>query len=196
MKLFLIRHGQTDWNVQGKLQGHSDIPLNAEGISQAERAAQIYERFQIQEILSSDLQRAKQTAQILANHWKIQSFEHDPRFREVHLGEAEGISRDLIKSNYGEKFYDTWASSDPKDFHVQFPQGETRREAAERFLEGLRQSASSSVLAIVSHGLVLKSVVSIFVDTVSSPFWIQNLTALECEWEKDQLKLLALHQIP
>jgi 2,3-bisphosphoglycerate-dependent phosphoglycerate mutase len=64
-KLFLIRHGQTDWNLAGKLQGHADIPLNATGKEQAQKVAQFLRKKQIslQALYSSDLQRAHQTAQ-------------------------------------------------------------------------------------------------------------------------------------
>jgi broad specificity phosphatase PhoE len=199
MKLALIRHGQTDWNVRGLLQGHSDIPLNEVGEDQARRAAEHYQFLQISKLFSSDLQRARQTAEGLGLAWGL-AVEGLPEFREVHLGQAEGMNRDDMASRFGAEFVKCWSSTNPRDFHHRFPEGESKMEAAQRFLFTIKSWETSLVnsdasVGIVSHGLILKTLVSLFQDTSRNPFWIQNLSCLECNWDGHQLQLLRLHHL-
>lgn len=87
MRLFLVRHGETEWNAQRRLQGHADAPLSARGIEQARRAARFFaDRPAPGLVLSSDLGRARHTAQLLG----YSAFATDARLREMDLGEWTG----------------------------------------------------------------------------------------------------------
>ena len=88
-RIILWRHGQTDWNLQNRFQGHSDIPLNEEGLAQARRAAPLLRNLQPNRILSSDLTRAVQTAQTLADLIEL-DISIDSRLRETNGGKWEG----------------------------------------------------------------------------------------------------------
>ena len=88
-RIILWRHGQTDWNLANRFQGHSDIPLNDEGISQARRAAPLLKNLKPNKIISSDLIRAQQTAQALSDITGI-SIVLDRGLRETHGGKWEG----------------------------------------------------------------------------------------------------------
>lgn len=88
-----MRHGETPWNAERRLQGHIDVPLNARGLSQADATARSLaragERFAA--IYSSDLQRARQTADALAQAQGLAAT-HDPRLRERHYGVLQGLT--------------------------------------------------------------------------------------------------------
>ncbi|MBS1728945.1 MAG: histidine phosphatase family protein [Armatimonadetes bacterium] len=125
MRLFLVRHGQTDWNVQKRAQGHTDIPLDATGREQAIRTGKAFLDLPIRRLLTSDLQRASQTADEIARNTKV-PVEILPELRERGFGEWEGqpfaeigirfgfeadfkgVTRNEITPPGGESFVDVW----------------------------------------------------------------------------------------
>src|SRR5690606_174542 len=101
--LGLIRHGLTDWNKAGKMQGQTDIPLNEEGKRQA-RALAVYlqqERWRWDRISSSDLQRASATARIISDVLGLGDVHLDPLLRERGFGLAEGMTVAERQAKYG-----------------------------------------------------------------------------------------------
>jgi broad specificity phosphatase PhoE len=90
--LGLLRHGQTDWNVEGRLQGTSDIPLNETGLRQAQAAAGAILAAEWDQVLTSPLQRARQTAQQIVYTHALGELKVDDRLLERAFGEAEGLS--------------------------------------------------------------------------------------------------------
>ena len=124
----IIRHGQTDWNVSKRLQGHSDIPLNEKGREQAAALAETLRDEKLDAIFSSDLKRALETARAIArlHHLPVQP---DPAFRERSYGAFEGLSREEIKTRYPES-HAAWYAADPD--HV-FPPGERPAESMRTF---------------------------------------------------------------
>jgi probable phosphoglycerate mutase len=87
---WFLRHGETDWNAQGLSQGRTDIPLNAVGLAQAERAARTLEGSGIATIVSSPLSRARVTAEVVAETLGLPVAAFDDDLREVNFGEQEG----------------------------------------------------------------------------------------------------------
>jgi len=87
----LVRHGQTQWNKEGKYTGQSDIPLNQTGIEQAEAASADILKLEPDLIFSSDLQRATQTAHLIRADQPSIPLITDERLREIHQGEWEGL---------------------------------------------------------------------------------------------------------
>lgn len=98
-KICLIRHGETDWNVVHRLQGHTDIPLNATGLAQAQATAAALGSVHFDAMYCSDLQRAAKTAQIIAAPRKQQVIA-EPRLRERHFGAFQGLTWDEAKERY------------------------------------------------------------------------------------------------
>lgn len=97
---FFLRHGQTDWNVQGRFQGHSDIPLNATGLAQAESAAAALEGCGVDLIVASPLIRARKTAEIVAHRLgKTPVF--DDELMERRFGRFEGLVVNEVKASFG-----------------------------------------------------------------------------------------------
>lgn len=89
--LLLVRHGETDWNAEGRLQGHTDRPLSDYGRRQAQQLAEELEREEIDAIYSSDLARARETAQIVGERLAL-PVELDPELREKDWGTWEGLT--------------------------------------------------------------------------------------------------------
>ena len=152
----LIRHGQTDWNIEGRYQGQSDVPLNENGRTQAQNLAQELRGQKFAAIYSSDLSRAKETAEIVAVYQNLPVLV-DTRLREINQGEWEGQLVDVIKERYAE----LWRQSMIDPATVRPPGGETVAEVASRMVEALSEMAqlypNKSVL-IASHGLALATI--------------------------------------
>ncbi len=90
-ELLLVRHGETDWNAQHRIQGSTDIPLNDEGRKQAGDAGRALSAYRWDALYSSTLSRARETARIIGAHIGIDSVATDERLIERHFGEAEGM---------------------------------------------------------------------------------------------------------
>jgi alpha-ribazole phosphatase len=156
-RLCLVRHGQTDWNLEGRYMGQSDIPLNEKGRDQAQVLSEKLRNYPFACIYTSDLRRARETAEIIAASLRLKVFS-DSRLREINQGEWEGQLVDTIKDRYA----DLWQQriSDPAS--IRPPGGETVAEVAKRVQVVLNEIANSrpgdSVL-VVSHGLALATII-------------------------------------
>ena len=124
VKIFLIRHAETQWNLCGRYCGFSDIELNIRGIQQAEDLADKFKREKISGVYASDLKRAVQTAAIVFGG----NMEKTPSLREMNFGIFEGLNYEEIMSKYGEK-YSKWQSN---IVDMVLPCGESLRFMAER----------------------------------------------------------------
>lgn len=105
MRFFFIRHGETNWNKEKRLQGKSDIPLNDTGRAQAKAAANDFSQQNIDYIISSPLLRAKETAQILNQHLSA-TIVYDDRLIERDHGIIEGMSEEDIKTRNPADLFD------------------------------------------------------------------------------------------
>ena len=159
-EFLFFRHGETDWNKAQFFQGHTDIPLNATGIAQAQSLGEKVQDWNPDFILSSDLTRAKQTAEGCLNFWKT-PIQFSDQLREMHLGKAEGLHRDEVMKLIGQDWV-RWVSPKANDEHFGFPGGETKAETRARvlkFLEGfIQQNPNYKRIAVSTHGGVLKRV--------------------------------------
>ena len=148
-RIVLWRHGQTDWNLVNRFQGHSDIPLNQTGIEQARRAAPLLFGLRPSKIISSDLIRAKQTAEELANLSKL-PIHIDPGLRETNGGKWEGRTGAENRADDYEKFVNWLDGNDEPagDF------GERRSEIALRAVTAIENALDqkTETLVVVTHG--------------------------------------------
>lgn len=155
-ELWLVRHGQTDWNLEGRYQGHADIPLNATGMEQAYILAEKLDHQPFDAIFCSDLQRAKQTAQVLAEKTGLE-VHVDARLREICQGEWEGKKLDEIKKSYNKS---PGERSDPLEARA--PGGESAMEVATRVrasIEDIVRLYPEGKILIVSHGFALATLI-------------------------------------
>lgn len=156
-ELLLIRHGETSWNAECRLQGHIDIALNEKGQQQAEALGAALAAERIDAVWSSDLQRAVETACAIAGRHAL-TVRIDPALRERCFGALEGLQPDDIERQYP----DAYAAWRGRDETFVFPSGrhvaETLAAFAARVVHGLRHIASQHAggrIAVVTHGGVL-----------------------------------------
>lgn len=157
-ELILIRHGETDWNRELRFQGQLDVPLNAIGLEQARRLAGRLAQESLQQLISSDLQRALQTAQAVAGRL-AQPLDPvlDAALREQHFGMAEGLRVPDLQQHHPQA-WDQWVRFDE---HYAFEGGECTRDFHARVLAALRalaQRHAGQKMAVVTHGGVLDMV--------------------------------------
>ncbi|HSF83538.1 MAG TPA: histidine phosphatase family protein [Anaerolineales bacterium] len=151
--LYLIRHGETDWNVEGRWQGQADVPLNGKGKEQAAQIAQELAQVGLQAIYSSDLVRARETAKALAMVSGLSPL-YDPRLREIDQGEWQGLLVTEIQARYGEAFQRRLESP----LSVAPPGGETVEQVRTRVvsaIEDILVRYPIERVAVVSHGFAL-----------------------------------------
>ncbi|KAI6045575.1 phosphoglycerate mutase-like protein [Pisolithus marmoratus] len=96
-RLYIVRHGETDWNRTRRTQGQTDVPLNETGIAQAALVAQALKEVPFVKAYTSDLQRASKTAEVILRYHPSVTLEKDGALREVYMGELEGEFRDSVK---------------------------------------------------------------------------------------------------
>lgn len=151
--LWLVRHGQTDWNLEGRYQGQADTPLNPTGLEEAGRAAQQLTNRPFQKVYSSDLQRAKRTAEMIAQVKNMPVYV-DQRLREINLGEWEGQVFDLIQKRYPDEVEQRKRA--PLTFRA--PGGESVEDIWGRVKQAVDEIADQNPgqeVVLVAHGLVL-----------------------------------------
>ena len=151
-RIILWRHGRTEWNVVDRFQGQADIPIDAVGHAQATRAAEALAAYRPLGLYSSDLSRAYQTAEALAERTELEIVT-DKRLREIQVGSWEGLLGEEIRSADPELARRLWAGEDVR----RSPTGESPSEVAERMVEALMDIAESaaddSTVVVVTHGL-------------------------------------------
>lgn len=156
--IHLFRHGQTDWNLLRRMQGHTNIPLNDEGRKQALTLQPYFKDNTVDLFITSDLLRAQQTAEI-ANTSITRPFVISPEFREVYLGQLEGLTQEEAHQKYGLESWERWTSLDPKNAHFCYPEGESVHAAIERFQNGLKkicQEHDFKTAGLCTHGLIIR----------------------------------------
>lgn len=146
-RICLIRHGETDWNVLGKLQGRTDTVLNERGILQAKQCAVHLKEINWDVIITSPLLRAKQTAMILNEEINVPLLEMEA-FMEKSFGDAEGMTAQKRMSEFPNRIY---------------PNQEDTHSLNHRVMAGIQeinQRYGQSKVLLVAHGAVISTILS------------------------------------
>ena len=148
----LVRHGETDWNAARRLQGYTDIPLNARGFSQAIQIAKILKNsnFQFDVLYTSDLQRAKQTANAIEGLYAVSAITHSS-LKERHLGALQGLTINEAPLLEPE----LWEIHLSRDIHHELRGGESILQFANRIktaLGDIQEKHAGKTILVVSHG--------------------------------------------
>lgn len=183
MLVGLIRHGLTDWNALGKIQGRTDIPLNDEGRRQAARLADrlLKEPYHWDFLITSGLSRAEETGKILADRLGIPVYDPDSRLLERSFGQAEGLTAEERETLWG-KEWSRHEIGQEKDAEVQ--------SRALSFMADLAERFDDKNVLVVSHGGLLAQLYTAFYqDKHTERIGNLSLTLLEKDNEQWALKL-------
>ena len=166
IKLYLLRHGETVWNKQKKIQGQLNSPLTEEGIEKLKKTAETLERTDFQGVYTSHMERTVETAGIILdknrkNLEKPVKIEKMRELNEIHFGIWQGKTYEEIKKEYPQE-YDNYFNS-PDKYRARVIGGEDLSEGLERFLGGMEKIVSfektrsgSGKILIITHGTVLE----------------------------------------
>ena len=161
--IYIVRHGQTEWNLLGKTQGHGNSDLTPKGIEQAELLADSMTKYPIDYIYSSDLGRAYQTAEIIGNKLNIE-VEKTEALREMNFGTWEGrIIKDIIEED--PELYKMWRN---EPHLAKIPQGETLSQIKERtdaFIKEINEKYDGKHIVLVTHSLCARIILLSFLDS-------------------------------
>lgn len=155
MRVFLIRHGETQWNTKGRLQGLKDSPVTGRGYQQIQAVCQALWDIPINHVFSSPLGRAAVAAKQLAEAFSC-PLTFDDRFRERCFGEFDGQLLSILQWRHSP----LWQHIFRGDLHLAPPGGETLDSARERMLSALRDLSRYSFgnVCVVSHGHLIQAV--------------------------------------
>ncbi|QCX28013.1 histidine phosphatase family protein [Nocardioides jishulii] len=178
-RLLLLRHGQTAWNLERRIQGQTDVPLDDTGIEQAEAVAPVIAAMHPAFVRSSDLARARTTAEKVADAAGV-DVKTDPRLREFDLGERAGLTHGEYASVNADEFAAFRAGR-----YEAAPGAESREQVEARFVPALEDAladlAPGELGVVVAHGAALK--VALVAWLGWAPEAVLSLQALgNCHW--------------
>jgi alpha-ribazole phosphatase len=172
LRYLLIRHGQTDWNVSGRIQGQSDVPLNAVGKQQVAALAEGLASMPIDAVYASDLMRARTTAEVMVDPHGL-DVQLEPRLREVHFGEWEGFTYDELLDRIP-GFAEAWDAWSADRVHRAPPGGESLLQFSERVaaaLEDVRAAHEDGTVALISHGGSIRMTFCVLMGLPLTSYW-------------------------
>lgn len=195
MKIYLIRHGETEWNSDDRYQGCMDISLDETGVKQANLLGQRLQNYGIELIISSHLRRAAKTAEIIQGYVNC-PLEIDQNLREIQLGEWEGKRWKDIQVEYAD-FLKKWHTD---IVNLPMPGGESYADLKVRAVKAMEDLKNLEVkaVAIVTHGAVVKTMLSQGLQLgleYRGNFEIDNASISEMRYErsKDRYKVIRMN---
>jgi probable phosphoglycerate mutase len=171
--LYLARHGETDWNAAGRWQGHTDVPLNDTGRQQARALAEALRPHGVHVAVSSDLSRARETAQIVAQTLGVPLGHADPDLRERGFGVFEGLTRAECETQHPEAWR-AWLERRLTPGGAETQQALAARvvAAATRVALQLATRGDDAAALVVTHGGALRALVEAVTGTM--PPFVKN----------------------
>jgi broad specificity phosphatase PhoE len=167
--LYLVRHGQTDWNKEKIFRGRADVPLNDYGREEAEALSRYLQDVRFDACYSSPLGRARETAEIVARPHSL-DVQIDDGLIDVDYGEWQGSAEARVQEQYPET-YQRWIE---RPHHMKFPGGESLsavRKRALASLEVIRAGHPDGVVLAVAHRVVTKVVMCAVLGLGNAAFW-------------------------
>ncbi len=197
-RIILVRHGETDWNRQGRFQGQIDIPLNKNGKAQAKAASNFLKSFALHKAFSSSLSRPKETAQIILSEHPGVEISLKDNLKEIGHGKWEGKLESEIISEWPD-LLKTWKVYPEK---VQMPEGENIKDVSSRSIIGWNEICKNlkndETALVVAHDAVNKTILCHLLGLMPSDIWmikqgnggITVIDLSEKEGEPDQITCL------
>ena len=193
LHLMLVRHGETEWNVQRRYQGQSDVPLSEFGRQQAVLIAERLAGQTFDVVYASDLKRAWETASIIANRSNLEVIS-EPRLRELKFGILEGLTFEEAEEKYPEMIA-AWL----EDFNNTPEGGETINQFNARIvalLDDLKDKHDEQVVLLVGHGGSLSEILRVVLGLSRQKRWyieMENASLSEVSIAEDYISLRRLN---
>jgi broad specificity phosphatase PhoE len=195
MHLLLIRHGETDWNTEFRIQGHTDTPLNARGLAQAERLSERLAAEEPADVLyTSPLARACVTAEKIGQKLGLSPIT-DERLAEQNFGELEGLTFRDIEQGYPD-FFRQWRETKRQ---LALPGGETIGEfqcRVQAFLNQVSEAHPDKSVVVVTHGgtlrVILVTLLGLEIDR-RWPFAFDNTSLSKVEWSGSRVDVRSIN---
>ena len=194
-RIYLLRHGETTWNVERRYQGTLDSPLSETGRQQTSRTSDALRSAPLRAVYSSPLRRALETAAVIASPHGLPVRTHDG-LSEIRVGEWEGLTVAEIETRYGEsvrQWYDT-------PHLARIPGGETIEEMRERAaaaVDEIRRRHEGETVAAVAHGGVNKTILLTVLGAPLSSYWRirqHNACVNVLEYQGDRAVMLIMNE--
>lgn len=195
--IFLVRHGQTDYNVEGRIQGDLPVPINKQGIKQAKNLAKKFKEIAITHIYSSPLLRARQTAEIISKSHKLKiKFENG--FKERGMG----VLKNTTHEERMRKYPHFMKEREKKLIDSSAPRGETIRHliirAMKAFYKVIKRHKLGDRLIVVSHGGTIRAIVHMLHNGKPIEFWhtstLDNAGIVEVHWDGKKAKIVSAYK--
>jgi len=198
LHIYLTRHGETEWNIQNRLQGWKDSPLTSKGINDAKALSQKISGIRFQSIYSSPSKRALNTAKILSGGNDIPIF-LDENLREINFGDWEGKTKSEINERFENEFSSLWES--PRAYNHLPHNGESLknvRKRVEEVLKNIIETNKDGNVLIVTHAVIVATIIAYFKNSPIEKLWDipfvhgTCLTHIEIDVENEHLNLKLL----
>ncbi|TET39500.1 MAG: histidine phosphatase family protein [Dehalococcoidia bacterium] len=157
MRLILVRHGETQWNRENRVLGHTEIKLNEEGRKQVESVALALREEKVAAIYCSPLKRTRETAEAIARFHQV-GVEVDEAFKEMDAGELDGLTYEEMRDRYGD-FLREWIRDAAS---LRMPGGESLAQVQQRAwqgVEGIIDRNPEGVVIVVSHNFAILCII-------------------------------------
>lgn len=196
MKIYFVRHGETVWNTKKIFQGIKNSPLTELGKEQTKKLKEHLKDVKFTHFYSSPLGRALETINILTEDRKNVKIEIIPDFREINMGQMEGVPKDDFESAFPVEFYNLWNNG--KDYDPAKFEGETLQSVYKRAENGLKflteNHKDDDVLLVVSHGVTLEAIFANIkgetVDTFAERNVPENTSVTIVEYKNGSYKIV------
>lgn len=172
-ELFVVRHGETDYNIQGRYAGSADVELNDNGIQQARALAESLKELPIDVIIASPLKRAHRTAMTIKEH-----IDKPLVLREEFVERAVGVYEGLTRDEMRERCPELWNQKALGQFDSTHHQGESMRQVRERVRRGLlhiKDTYAGQNVILVTHGYTSREIFAQFNNPSAEEFWKYSL---------------------
>lgn len=195
MRLFIVRHGETQWNREGRFQGQQDTDLSAHGLAQGDRVADFLSNHRFEAVVSSPLKRARITGEKIANACKCKNFETMEGLSEIHHGDWEGLLSSEVRKTWP-GILELWHTL-PHTVVMPGDGGESLRTVQLRSLASIDAIATKyeGDVCITAHDAVIKMLLCHFLDSPLSSFWnfqIANCSLTIAELRPDKAPRISL----
>jgi len=197
-EIYFVRHGETEWNFQDRIQGHTDIPLNATGIAQAIELSELLANISFSAAYSSDLSRAHLTAELVLKSRELPVMA-STALRERSAGALEGVNKQIFEEQIR-----PFLSSKQALHHETYiktawhPEIETVHSVFNRvtdFLFPLAKQYGNKSLLVVSHGGVLRSILDHIAFTPGVRWIVDNCGFIKLKIHQQKIELIDCHRV-